>query len=86
MPRNGDGSSDNGPFPEAGHDILHGAGPNENSLPSRAFKGEPVPDHKPGGAIEGLKASGGGYTLPEHRGSGKGPLDHEPKPKDPNWR
>ena len=29
MPRNGDGSSDNGPFPEAGHDILHGAGPKE---------------------------------------------------------
>jgi hypothetical protein len=27
MPRNGDGSSDNGPFPEAGHDILHGAEP-----------------------------------------------------------
>lgn len=29
MPRQGDGSSDNGPFKEAGHDILHGAGPNE---------------------------------------------------------
>jgi hypothetical protein len=29
MPRNGDGSSDNGPFPEVGHDILHGAGPKE---------------------------------------------------------
>lgn len=26
MPRQGDGSSDNGPFAEAQHDIIHGAG------------------------------------------------------------
>ena len=29
MPRNGDGSSDNGPFKEAEHPIVHGAGPEE---------------------------------------------------------
>lgn len=29
MPRQGDGSSDNGPFKEAEHDIVHGAGPQE---------------------------------------------------------
>lgn len=32
MPRNGDGSSDNGPFEEAKHDIVHGAGKVEVSL------------------------------------------------------
>jgi hypothetical protein len=26
MPRNGDGSSDNGPFEAAEHNIIHGAG------------------------------------------------------------
>jgi len=29
MPRQGDGSSDNGPFEEAQHDIVHGAGPDQ---------------------------------------------------------
>jgi hypothetical protein len=29
MPRQGDGSSDNGPFEEASHDIVHGAGSNK---------------------------------------------------------
>jgi hypothetical protein len=33
MPRNGDGSSDNGPFEEAEHNIVHGAGKPDVSLP-----------------------------------------------------
>ncbi|KAF3001787.1 hypothetical protein E8E13_001675 [Curvularia kusanoi] len=76
MPRNGDGSSDNGPFEEAGHDIVHGAGPKEDSRVARADNTAPFPEHGKGGAIEGMKASGGGYTLPEHRNQGKGPLEH----------
>lgn len=34
MPRNGDGSSDNGPFEAAGHNIIHGAGKVEVRLAS----------------------------------------------------
>lgn len=32
MPRNGDGSSDNGPFEAADHDIAHGVGKPDVSL------------------------------------------------------
>ncbi|KAH7316597.1 hypothetical protein B0I35DRAFT_433493 [Stachybotrys elegans] len=37
MPRNGDGSSDNGPFEEAKQNIIHGSGPVDVCLPSRSL-------------------------------------------------
>ncbi|XPS75917.1 hypothetical protein M3J09_007981 [Ascochyta lentis] len=74
MPRQGDGSSDNGPFKEAEHDILHGAGPKETSQVARAQKVAPFPEHGKGDTLKGLKGSGGGYSLPTVGDQGKGPL------------
>ncbi|KLO87274.1 Uncharacterized protein Y057_5767 [Fusarium fujikuroi] len=44
MPRNGDGSSDNGPFEAADHDIAHGVG---------------KPDDEHGQGLQDAPASGG---------------------------
>ncbi|KND89800.1 hypothetical protein TOPH_05506 [Tolypocladium ophioglossoides CBS 100239] len=61
MPRNGDGSSHNGPFEEAGHDIAHGAGSVDTTKVHRANKTAPLPEglQEKGQAAEGLNASGG---------------------------
>jgi hypothetical protein len=61
MPRNGDGSSDNGPFEEASHNIVHGAGAVEDPKVARADKTAPLPEgrHEKGEGIEGINASGG---------------------------
>ncbi|KAF4984273.1 hypothetical protein FZEAL_485 [Fusarium zealandicum] len=63
MPRNGDGSSDNGPFEEAEHNIVHGAGQVEvqSDKVDRADKTAPLPEGKDeeGLAIKGTNASGG---------------------------
>ncbi|KAL6705045.1 hypothetical protein ACN47E_007304 [Coniothyrium glycines] len=64
MPRQGDGSSDNGPFEEAGHNIMHGTGTEKSDHVSRADKAAPMPEYERGGALPGLHASGGGLTLP----------------------
>ncbi|KAH7082823.1 hypothetical protein BKA63DRAFT_598920 [Paraphoma chrysanthemicola] len=72
MPRNGDGSSDNGPFEEAKHDILHGAGPSESGEVARAKNTAPMPKHDKGDAVTGLNGSGGGYSLPTTGNDGKG--------------
>ncbi|KAJ4358751.1 uncharacterized protein N0V89_003335 [Didymosphaeria variabile] len=74
MPRQGDGSSDNGPFEEAQHDILHGAGSNVSDHVARADKTTPMPEVEKGEGIEGLNASGGGLSLPSTGDQGKGPL------------
>ncbi|KAL7913452.1 hypothetical protein GGI35DRAFT_437454 [Trichoderma velutinum] len=57
MPRNGDGSSDNGPFPEADHNIGHGVTKEDKSKDKTA----PLPEGRDekGLAIEGMNASGG---------------------------
>ena len=57
MPRNGDGSSDNGPI-EAGDNLIHGAG--GDATLKRTEKVAPMPEGEKGAAIEGLNASGGG--------------------------
>ncbi|PSN67171.1 hypothetical protein BS50DRAFT_573915 [Corynespora cassiicola Philippines] len=57
MPRNGDGSSDNGPI-EVGENLVHGAS-GDASL-NRANKVAPMPEGEKGASIEGLNASGGG--------------------------
>ncbi|KPM45046.1 hypothetical protein AK830_g1437 [Neonectria ditissima] len=61
MPRNGDGSSDNGPIEEAKQDIIHGAGEVESDRVARADKTADLPEGKDeqGKAIPGLSASGG---------------------------
>ncbi|KJZ74842.1 hypothetical protein HIM_05751 [Hirsutella minnesotensis 3608] len=61
MPRNGDGSSHNGPFDEAGQNITHGTGPTDTSKVSRADKTAPLPEGRDekGLAVEGMDASGG---------------------------
>ncbi|KAK7426784.1 hypothetical protein QQZ08_006684 [Neonectria magnoliae] len=61
MPRNGDGSSDNGPFEEAKQEIIHGAGDAESDRVARADKTADLPEGKgeQGQAIPGTSASGG---------------------------
>ncbi|KFA64776.1 hypothetical protein S40285_01434 [Stachybotrys chlorohalonatus IBT 40285] len=60
MPRQGDGSSDNGPF-EATNDIIHGAGSVEDPKVARADKTADLPEgiKEKGLAVEGMNASGG---------------------------
>ncbi|EGR46543.1 uncharacterized protein TRIREDRAFT_65718 [Trichoderma reesei QM6a] len=60
MPRNGDGSSDNGPFPEADHNIGHGV-TNEDSMQKSKDKAAPLPEglQEHGKGIPGMNASGG---------------------------
>ncbi|KZM27151.1 uncharacterized protein EKO05_0004680 [Ascochyta rabiei] len=58
MPRNGDGSSDNGPI--EGQNIVHGAG-DAPAQPEHAKNNiAPMPEIEKGAALEGLNASGGG--------------------------
>ncbi|KAF1987238.1 hypothetical protein K402DRAFT_392936 [Aulographum hederae CBS 113979] len=77
MPRNGDGSSDNGPI--EGHTIAVGAGGSEpeSSIVDRASKTAPMPEFEKGDAVEGMNASGGGSTgIGGHTGQGR-PIDPE---------
>ncbi|GAB0136227.1 hypothetical protein EsDP_00004538 [Epichloe bromicola] len=61
MPRPGDGSSHNGPFEEAGHDIAHGVGAVDTDKVARADKTAPMPKglQEKGAGLEGMNASGG---------------------------
>jgi len=61
MPREGDGSSDNGPFDES--NITHGDGTDKPTKVERADKTVPLPHHEKGGAMDGMLASGGGAHL-----------------------
>ncbi|KAK7191264.1 hypothetical protein DPSP01_008335 [Paraphaeosphaeria sporulosa] len=56
MPRNGDGSSDNGPI-DAG-EIVHGA--SGDATLQHTQKVAPMPEGEKGAAIDGMNASGGG--------------------------
>ncbi|CAM1502080.1 Fc.00g040640.m01.CDS01 [Cosmosporella sp. VM-42] len=69
MPRQGDGSSDNGPI-EASHDIAHGVGEVESTRVDRADKTAPLPEGKDekGAGLPGMNASGG-----QSQGIKKGP-------------
>ncbi|KAM0356048.1 hypothetical protein ACHAPU_000442 [Fusarium lateritium] len=61
MPRNGDGSSDNGPFEEAKHDIVHGSGKPDSDRVDRADKTAELPEGKDeqGLGLKDAPASGG---------------------------
>ncbi|EJP68381.1 hypothetical protein ACQRIT_007599 [Beauveria bassiana] len=61
MPRNGDGSSHNGPFEEAGHNIAHGVGDAKTDKVPRADKTAPLPEglHEKGAGLQDVNASGG---------------------------
>ncbi|KAF5130800.1 uncharacterized protein G6M90_00g060640 [Metarhizium brunneum] len=61
MPRPGDGSSHNGPFEEAGHNIAHGVGSVDTSKVPRAEKTADLPEGlgEKGAGIKGANASGG---------------------------
>ncbi|KAH7401027.1 hypothetical protein DE146DRAFT_654678 [Phaeosphaeria sp. MPI-PUGE-AT-0046c] len=73
MPRNGDGSSDNGPI--EGHDIVHGSSGSEE-LQHAKNNVAPMPEIEKGEALEGMNASGGGDAPKAgHTGQGKGATD-----------
>jgi len=55
MPRNGDGSSDNGPID--GHEILHGTSGDKTLQHTKHVA--PMPKHEDGEALPGMNASGG---------------------------
>ncbi|KAF1940694.1 hypothetical protein EJ02DRAFT_379409, partial [Clathrospora elynae] len=55
MPRNGDGSSDNGPI--EGHEILHGTSGDTTLQHTKHVA--PMPDAEAGDALPGMNASGG---------------------------
>ncbi|KAF2727960.1 hypothetical protein EJ04DRAFT_516925 [Polyplosphaeria fusca] len=57
MPRQGDGSSDNGPI-EAGENLVHGT--SGDTTLERTKKVAEMPEQKKGAALEGMNASGGG--------------------------
>ncbi|KAK2593290.1 hypothetical protein QQS21_009014 [Conoideocrella luteorostrata] len=61
MPRQGDGSSHNGPFEEAGHNIAHGVGSVDTDKVPRADKTADMPEglQEKGAGLEGMNASGG---------------------------
>ncbi|TQV93205.1 hypothetical protein V2A60_010359 [Cordyceps javanica] len=59
MPRNGDGSSHNGPFEEADKPIAHGVGDVKTDKVPRADKTAPLPEHEKGAGLDGMNASGG---------------------------
>ncbi|CAO2647768.1 Nn.00g086900.m01.CDS01 [Neocucurbitaria sp. VM-36] len=81
MPRQGDGSSDNGPI--EGHDIVHGAS-GDTTLQHAKNNVAPMPEIEKGEAIEGLNASGGGDAPKAgHTGQGKAASDsNKPAPVD----
>ncbi|KAF1959649.1 hypothetical protein CC80DRAFT_439576, partial [Byssothecium circinans] len=56
MPRQGDGSSDNGPI--EGNNVIHGAG--GDATLKHTQKVAPAPEGEKGEALPGLNASGGG--------------------------
>ncbi|PTB36399.1 hypothetical protein M441DRAFT_150517 [Trichoderma asperellum CBS 433.97] len=57
MPRQGDGSSDNGPFEEGTHNVAHGVTSEDKSKDKTA----PLPEgmHEKGAGLQGMSASGG---------------------------
>ncbi|KAJ4140211.1 hypothetical protein NW768_001567 [Fusarium equiseti] len=61
MPRNGDGSSDNGPFEAADHTIAHGVGKADSDRVDRADKTADLPEGKDeqGQSLKDVNASGG---------------------------
>ncbi|ROT41042.1 hypothetical protein SODALDRAFT_330761 [Sodiomyces alkalinus F11] len=73
MPREGSGHiADNAT--ETGHNIIHGAGPVEESKVSRADKTAPLPEHEKGKGLPGMPASGGqsqGLSQGPSRGQGR---------------
>ncbi|KAL5120599.1 hypothetical protein ACEQ8H_001347 [Pleosporales sp. CAS-2024a] len=79
MPRNGDGSGDNGPI--EGHHIIHGAS-GDNSLQHAKNNVAPMPDIEKGEAIKGMNASGGGEAPKSgHTGQGRAASDsNKPAP------
>ncbi|KAF1921030.1 hypothetical protein BDU57DRAFT_509581 [Ampelomyces quisqualis] len=68
MPRNGDGSSDNGPV--EGQEIIHGSS-GSDKLQHTKNNVAPMPKIEKGEAIEGMNASGGGYAPPKVSDSDK---------------
>ena len=73
MPRNGDGSSDNGPI--EGHDIVHGNS-GDNTLQHAKNNVAPMPEVGKGEALEGMNASGGGLAPKTgHTGQGSAASD-----------
>ncbi|KAI8936971.1 hypothetical protein NX059_006199 [Plenodomus lindquistii] len=82
MPRNGDGSSDNGPI-EA-NEVIHGNS-GDATLQHAKNNVAPMPEVEKGEALEGLNASGGGEFQKEgsNAGQGKGAADgNKPAPVD----
>ncbi|KAF1836491.1 hypothetical protein BDW02DRAFT_566921 [Decorospora gaudefroyi] len=70
MPRNGDGSSDNGPI--EGQTAVHGNS-GDATLEHTKNNVAPMPEIEKGEAIEGMNASGGGSaTKTGQTGQGKG--------------
>ncbi|CEJ94686.1 hypothetical protein VHEMI10203 [[Torrubiella] hemipterigena] len=63
MPRNGDGSSHNGPFEEAGHNIAHGTEKAKENDQSHKVADLPEGIHDKGAALPGMNASGGGNAI-----------------------
>lgn len=57
MPRNGDGSSDNGPM--EGGNVIHGNS-GDTTLQHAKNNVAPMPEYEKGEALEGLGASGAG--------------------------
>ncbi|EDU51327.1 hypothetical protein PtrSN002B_002545 [Pyrenophora tritici-repentis] len=81
MPRNGDGSSDNGPI--EGQDIIHGNS-GDATLQHAKNNVAPMPEIEKGEGIEGMNASGGG-DMPKkgHTGQGAPASDsNKPAPVD----
>ncbi|KAH7380664.1 hypothetical protein BKA66DRAFT_419775 [Pyrenochaeta sp. MPI-SDFR-AT-0127] len=81
MPRNGDGSSDNGPI--EGHDIVHGNS-GDTTLQHAKNNVAPMPEIEKGEALEGLNASGAGdFPKAGNPGQGSGASDsNKPAPVD----
>ncbi|KAK5991075.1 hypothetical protein PT974_09352 [Cladobotryum mycophilum] len=70
MPRQGDGSGDNGPFDDTSNNILHGSTKDDNSKDKTA----PLPEgiHEKGAGLEGMNASAGGGSIKQGPGVGQG--------------
>ena len=82
MPRNGDGSSDNGPI-EAGQNAVHGAS-GDSTIEHTKNNVAPMPEVEKGEGIEGMSASGGGEAPHKgHTGQGRPATDsNKPAPVD----
>ncbi|EOA82857.1 hypothetical protein ACJQWK_04892 [Exserohilum turcicum] len=81
MPRNGDGSSDNGPI-ETGQHAIHGA--SGDASMEHTKKVAPMPEPEKGEGIQGMSASGGGEAPRKgHTGQGRPATDsNKPAPVD----